>query len=403
VACLASSGARATIIGGAVTGGNSLTAKGVFKKLTPPLSNPHGATNSVGNDTFNDPNLYGFDENQNFIGAAPLHVDVSRNGLPGVIPARTEVASHYVFFDPVNTPHQIGYVDFDGEILAIITSRFNLISSDFLARTSVNYLSPTKRGLEADTDSARIDPNHPNRLLVNWAASSPGDYIRVLTVHSPPQREFWNTNGHYYEAVLAEGGISWTDANQIATGRGGHLVTIDSPAENEFVFNLVANPRFWVKGGTTWFGPWLGALQPPGSIEPSGGWIWETSEPFIYANWAPGQPTNSKETEDRIQFGGFTNISGYWNDLAGGDIGHASGFVVEYDSNLAPSLSIKGSLDGNAMITWRTRISVTYSLLQTDEIVSGTWTIVTNVFGTGADLTLTNRLNSQRKYYRLSY
>ena len=51
--------AQATIIGGSVTGGQSATAGGTFIKLTPPVANPFGTPNSVGNDTFQSPNLYG--------------------------------------------------------------------------------------------------------------------------------------------------------------------------------------------------------------------------------------------------------------------------------------------------------------------------------------------------------
>jgi hypothetical protein len=68
--------ATAEIIGGTVTGGTALVAGGTFVKLSVPLSNPFGPPNSVGNDTFQSPNLFGFDEDQNILLAAPLTVDV---------------------------------------------------------------------------------------------------------------------------------------------------------------------------------------------------------------------------------------------------------------------------------------------------------------------------------------
>lgn len=175
----------ATVIGGAVTGGDSLALGGTFNKLAPPLANPHGAPNSVGNNTFQDPNLYAFDEDQNvFIGPGDLSVDQLAGGGPGVLAAGTEVASHYVFFDPQNVRSQRGYVDFDADILAVITSTDFLLASDYLANTGINYLNPSARGLEAG-DSATIDGVLKNRLVVDWNASTPGDYVRVLTKHSP--------------------------------------------------------------------------------------------------------------------------------------------------------------------------------------------------------------------------
>ena len=170
--------AAATIIGGTVTGGTAQTAGGTFVKLTLPLSNPFGTPDSVGDDNFQSPNLFGFDESQNILLAAPLLVDVGTSPIP----AGTTVASHYIFFDPGPTQHVIGTVDFDADVLAIITSTGHLASSDFLANTGVNYLNPGNRGLEAG-DSVTI--SGARQILFDTTASSPGDYVRVLTAFSP--------------------------------------------------------------------------------------------------------------------------------------------------------------------------------------------------------------------------
>jgi hypothetical protein len=170
--------ASATIISGTVTGGTALTAGGTFVKLTTPLSNPFGPANSVGDDNFQSPNLFGFYEDQNILLTAPLAVDVGTSPIP----AGTTVASHYIFFDPGPSLHIIGTVNFDSDVLAIITSTRTLAASDFLAKTGVNYLSPSARGLEAG-DSVTI--SGPRQILFDTFASSPGDYVRVLTEFSP--------------------------------------------------------------------------------------------------------------------------------------------------------------------------------------------------------------------------
>jgi hypothetical protein len=170
--------ATAEIIGGTVTGGTAFTAGGTFVKLSVPLSNPFGAPNSVGNDTFQSPNLFGFDEDQNILLAAPLTVDVGSSPIP----AGTLVASHYIFFDPGPSQQVIGTVDFDADVLAIMTSTATLAASDFLANTGVNYLNPGLRGLEVG-DSVTI--SGAKQILFDTFASSPGDYVRVLTAFSP--------------------------------------------------------------------------------------------------------------------------------------------------------------------------------------------------------------------------
>lgn len=92
-------------------------------------------------------------------------------------------------------------------------------------------------------------------------------------------------NGHFYEAVVAPGGISWSNASSVATNRDGYLATITSSSENAFVFSLVSTgASCWYQEPLSgnWFGPWLGGSQPTGSSEPLGGWTWVTGEPFSY-------------------------------------------------------------------------------------------------------------------------
>jgi hypothetical protein len=87
-----------------------------------------------------------------------------------------------VFFDRGSSQHIIGSVNFDSNILGIITSTNNLAASDFFANTGVSYLNPGARGLEPG-DSVTI--SGPNQILFDTCASSPGDYVRVLTEFSP--------------------------------------------------------------------------------------------------------------------------------------------------------------------------------------------------------------------------
>ena len=54
----------------------------------------------VGFDTFDDDNLYGFDEDQNITLIEPIRVDIG--GIDGLIPQGSVVASHYVFFDSIS-------------------------------------------------------------------------------------------------------------------------------------------------------------------------------------------------------------------------------------------------------------------------------------------------------------
>lgn len=162
---------------------------GVFELLELPFDPPFGEENEVGEDTFQSPNLYGFDEEQNVEFTGGIEVDLLAGESSGgtlTNDGSLEIASHYIFFDPVDARIK-GEVTFDSDILALIWTKENLDGSDFLANTGVNYLSPNLRGFEPGFDSAVI--TGPRTVGVNFQASSPGDYFRVLTAFSPGAEE----------------------------------------------------------------------------------------------------------------------------------------------------------------------------------------------------------------------
>jgi hypothetical protein len=169
--------ASAVVVGGGVTSYSCGLSSASFILLSVPFTDSD-PDNTVGNNDFDLPNLYAFNEDQNITLSSGLTVDVGTNPSAGQI-----VASHYVFFDPASTNTIEGYVDFDAAIYGVATSRTNLANSDFLANTGVTYENPTLRGLES-VDWVKIDPGNDHRLLVHFNASSPGDYVRVFTQKS---------------------------------------------------------------------------------------------------------------------------------------------------------------------------------------------------------------------------
>lgn len=162
--------AGALVVGGSITGGSAV---GSFVKLdtTTPFS--------VGKNNFNTDNLYAIDEDQTISIASSYALDLGTDLAAGDI-----VSSHYVFFDPLNPTTQRGYIDFDAPIYGVATSLSNLMATDSLAGTGLTYLSPTLRGLES-RDSVWVDSANPYRLMFDWKAGSPGDYIRVFTMAAP--------------------------------------------------------------------------------------------------------------------------------------------------------------------------------------------------------------------------
>ena len=137
-------------------------------------------------------------------------------------------------------------------------------------------------------------------------------------------------NGHFYQPIRMPKPLPWKEANEIAGKLGGYLVTITSKAENDFVFHLIDDDTYWFHS-FNWRGPWIGALQPPGSKEPDGGWSWVTGEPFTYALWDEGQPNNFRGSpENRLVFGNQRSRIPTWNDVLE-DFPEVVSFVVEWN------------------------------------------------------------------------
>lgn len=84
------------------------------------------------------------------------------------------------------------------------------------------------------------------------------------------------SNGHEYY-LLSQG--RWTDAEAEANSLGGHLATIGSGEENEWVFQT-----FGDYGGVSrnlWIGLHWDASQT---------FVWVSGEPVVFTNWPPGEP-----------------------------------------------------------------------------------------------------------------
>jgi hypothetical protein len=139
--------------------------------------------------------------------------------------------------------------------------------------------------------------------------------------------------GNAYELIFA-GGISWYDAEAAALasfyeGSQGHLATVTSAAENEFIATSIQQQT------SEW---WIGGFQAPGSPEPGGGWSWVNGEGAIpdtaslipYANWAPGEPNDHNGGEMFLMIYGGASFNGLWNDAA--VVPNIAGYVIEYDN-----------------------------------------------------------------------
>ena len=134
--------------------------------------------------------------------------------------------------------------------------------------------------------------------------------------------------GHHYQIFDDDKEIRWTDARRKCEEMGGHLVTITSPEEQQFVEELIS------KGENVFY--WIGATDS--GVQPNQ-YYWITGEAFNYNNWREGQPDNGDwgvgGTEDyigmlRIDVPKYKGLAYSWNDFRDNP-NDSHGYVCEWD------------------------------------------------------------------------
>jgi len=135
---------------------------------------------------------------------------------------------------------------------------------------------------------------------------------------------------HWYEYINSD--LDWSAAS-LATntmyydGMPGHLATVRSQAEHDFLCNNM--PAECSPMCHFWLGGWRTNLDTP----PTENWHWVTGEPWDWTPeiWGEDQPTGGDEWAlELAQTHGC-----HWNDhysWDGWDY-HGTGFIVEYESD----------------------------------------------------------------------
>jgi hypothetical protein len=153
-----------------------------------------------------------------------------------------------------------------------------------------------------------------------------------LCLGSPAAPAYFPGTGSWYDVVRVDG--TWSAAKLAAEstsylGMPGRLATITSQAENDFVADLL--PEYLNIGYA------IGGLQPPDAPN-NEGWGWITGEPWVFTNWAAGEPNNFGGIENYLVM--YSNIGatklGTWNDVSDSD-SFNHGYVIEFAPVPEPS------------------------------------------------------------------
>ncbi|HUP80144.1 MAG TPA: C-type lectin domain-containing protein [Pirellula sp.] len=166
-------------------------------------------------------------------------------------------------------------------------------------------------------------------------------------------------NGHYYQLVDYQTGISWTSAKSDAEtmtlfGSIGHLVTVTSAPEDAFLksnFQAYIGDPPSVPGIFAWIG-----LSDAAS---EGNFVWVTGEPLTYTNWAPPEPNGgTSENYVHLWVRKFTGsdldpVNGTplwsWNDVFNDRGPEWRGAFIEFDGPFTSNAAVP---EPSTLIIW---------------------------------------------------
>ena len=120
-------------------------------------------------------------------------------------------------------------------------------------------------------------------------------------------------NGHHY---MSGGHKTWHLARDYCESLGGHLLRIESPAENTFVSRSFPGGGYWIDVS---------------DAEQENVWTNSKREPLQYTNWAPGQPNGNGFDPNFAHAGYLFNGDGYPHGWYNHPSGRRIAFICEWD------------------------------------------------------------------------
>ena len=159
------------------------------------------------------------------------------------------------------------------------------------------------------------------------------------------ESSYWAYNGHQY--VVSDSTMTWAAAEAYAQSLGGHLVTINDQAEQDWLTNSFS------AFGNVWTGFTDQATE--------GTWVWSSGQTAGYTNWASGEPSSTDSTYDYA----YMDSSGQWHaypssvgframvELNGGSGTKGPGPFAQYLLNVdvadlvPPQVTVVSPLPGN--------------------------------------------------------
>ncbi len=163
-------------------------------------------------------------------------------------------------------------------------------------------------------------------------------------------QEITNDNGHRYQ--LFDTSMNWHEAEAYCESLGGHLVTINSDEEQQFINNNILS----IGTKNTYY---IGMYRDNTDSD----WKWITNEDIDYINWDDGEPNDTNENYVHM-YRGIGNY-GTWNntfDFVEGTESYSTanaGFICEWES-VDSSVEVKNNMKNYALFSASTTENLSF-------------------------------------------
>lgn len=204
------------------------------------------------------------------------------------------------------------------------TGAIRIANNTFLNYETVNTHTLTIRA--TDNGFGALSSTRNVTINVSNVNEAPSFVPSQAILNLDPTVRYSAATGNFYRYVSTTASLAAARAAAAAAvlnGVSGHLVTVESAAENAFVAGMITASSWMDADDTAVEGEWRFASGPNGGqIFWLGGPAGSAQNGF-YSNWAPSQPDNSGN-EDGLQM----QVGGTWNDAP---VGTGYAYVIEWD------------------------------------------------------------------------
>ena len=103
-------------------------------------------------------------------------------------------------------------------------------------------IAAASRFMSASRSDIPRSPEMQMKSMAAVALATSGLITNIAAGDAVEWRVADGGNGHWYEGVAVAADISWDAAKVACESRGGHLATLTSPAEDDFLWALASHP-----------------------------------------------------------------------------------------------------------------------------------------------------------------